>query len=479
MKRLYSYISFILLFSCQSLFAQFPEKDRTEVIDGFILLRNSYTGSNYGGNMKFGHLIDVPIKYCFINCFGEIYLWISQYPRKIKSSGYYKYEGTSYEISEYVPSFNIDTYDNFSPYIDLEVIVTVGIYGTRVAEVKVTNLISWDFGGCLGQSIPLVDDGETKTKNGWSNQDILPYLKKLKISRMLITEGHSRDYEIEEAIRQKLFEEKNKVKQNQIDSFYNEYIKEANAILAQKDYEKAKAKFKQASDLKRNESYPISKIAAIDKILDEQKNEIKFNNLVADGDRFTASDKKTEARTVYREALKINPNNTIVQSKLDALGKDEIGDALEQVKSMTNELQIYQDAFSQRSWEPDFFSFNGKRYYTDYWKEQTIRQLFNYNGSTIKINIVDPGDLKKVYDDGQVKYEHYDGVNSVSFELSDVYNIAGLSKSEIRSDDYKEIYIQAKGLIAEQRLIVRASQVDKVVSLLKKAAIAAGANLKN
>ncbi len=119
MKRLYNYIFFILLFSCKTLFAQFPEKDRTEVIDGFIPLSRE-SGSitskmNNFAHLKDGHIVDVPIKYCFINCFGEIYIWISQYPVNIKSSGFYRYEGKSYKISKYVPTFNIDTYDNFSP----------------------------------------------------------------------------------------------------------------------------------------------------------------------------------------------------------------------------------------------------------------------------------------------------------------------------------------------------------------------------
>ncbi len=345
----------------------------------------------------------------------------------------------------------------------------------RVADVKVTNLISWDFGGCLGQSIPLVDDGETKTKNGWSNQDILPYLKKLQIGMMMITEGHSRDYEIEEAIRQKLFEEKNIAKKNQIDSFYNEYIKEANAILAQKDYEKAKAKFKQASDLKRNEPYPISKIAAIDKILDEQKNEIKFNNLVADGDRFTASDKKTEARTAYREALKINPNNTIVQSKLDALGKDELSDLLEEIKKMTNGFQYIEPAFEKRT-----------QYFDNTWginigKEKIITNKFEYDSEQITAGNLSPFYYKSKADgDSEYKISQGDGKNIYKLPLNKIDWIYK-SNNDKSNLDFNYVTIKGRDMYNSSldiMLYYNNQDIDKAISLLKRAATLAGSKIK-
>jgi tetratricopeptide (TPR) repeat protein len=486
MKRLYNFLLFIFLFSCQSLFAQFPEKDRTEVKDGFILLRNNHLNHYYGnrfgstGNMEFGHIIDVPIKYCFINCFGEIYLWISQYPRKIKSSGYYEYEGKSYKISEYVPSFNIDTYDNFSPYIDLIVIVTVGNFGTRVAEVKVTNLISWDFGGCLGQSIPLVDDGETKTKNGWSNQDILPYLKELQIMRMEITEGHSRDYEIEEAIRQKLFEEKNKVKQNQIDSFYNEFLKEANAILAQNEYEKAKAKFKQASDLKKNESYPISKIAEIDMILEKQKAKIKFDKLVAEGDAYASNDKKYEARKTYREALTIIPNDPVILSKLEALGKDNIEEKLAEVKRLTNNQQVFVQGFSQ--WYCNIFLGSGGGEYlskrdirSKYYKtsfDYGVNKIFienadQKNTNVIILPLIEIIEILEDYPEKEYKWCGSTPEHGLKCDLS-------WHCGYVKPVDYLGISLYDKNT-RNIKFLVKAEDAEKVAELLREVAIESGA----
>ncbi len=416
------------------------------------------------------------------------------------------YEGQEYNISEYVSTFNSDTYDNFSPYLDLIVCVNAS-YLKRVAKVKVTNLISWDFGGCLGQTIPLIDDGETKTVLGYSNQDILPDLKNLDISYIDITDGYSRDYEIEEAIRQKLFDEKNKSKQNQIDSFYNEYIKEANALLAQKEYEKAKSKFKQASDLKKNESYPAAKIAEIDRILDEQKKEIQFNKLVAEGDNFAASDKKTEARVAYREALRLKPGNTTVQTKLDALGKDPVEDYIVEIKKLVlngrrdlsesepewkkateyrnqvgttvwcnykhkkwfgegsyemqdisivgNELRIKQTTY----WNVYFKSLDNPVYKTtvNYYYQKTTEGSFNL--SEIMDGSYDDfiriSEKKMNFSNARVK----DGWEFINYPV------------EYETDSYK-----SNGIII---MLKDEKTIGKFYSLLKQAAIAAGAKLKN
>lgn len=501
MKLLYSYLFFILLFSCQSLFAQFPEKDRTKIED-YLLSLSSADQRNENGNTQLqdGHIIDLPLKYCFINCFGEIYLWISHYPKDIKSKGYYRYNGKSYEISKYLPSYDIKTYDKYSPYVDLIVFADFG--RERVSKLSLNNIISWDFGGCLGQAYPLIEDGKESTEFGKTYKDILPRLKDLYIGGIIIKDAYCRDYAIESAIREKLEEEKNIAKQKQIDSFYNEYLKEANAMLAQKDYEKARSKYKQASELKRNESYPTSKIAEIDKILDEQKNELKFNRLVADGDRYTESNKKTEARTAYREALKLKPNDTIVQNKLDALGKDPVADYMVEIEKMvfTGKKDISR---SEPEWgSQDFYYDKNNKYikstwYFKFWMGQGSHkfQSFYVKGDKLLIKTymyINHHMRTKNCDQLPVKDCNSEEDYTVECNLTDIKRIQGSTiffKSDIvniklkREDTNKYTNFNVEPINYKSSFIniylnPNTNDAD-FENILKKAVIAAGGKLEN
>ena len=481
MKRLYSCLLFIFLFSCQSLFAQFPEKDRTAVMEINVDIIPA-------GN-KNGFILTVPMRYCIIDCFGEIYLWIAQIPKGIKSNGYYRYEGQDREIRKFVPGFDKDTYDKFSPYIDLDVVISDqrGSAGGEVAKIWAFNIISWDFGGCLGQTYPLVPDGRTTTNifgedaSGYTNQQLRDKLKQLRIERFTIREAYCQDSEIEEAIRQKLQEEKNKAKKNQLDSFYNEYLKEANANLAQKEYEKAKAKFKQASDLKKNESYPISKIAEIDKILEKQKAKIKFDKLVAEGDAYTSNDNKYEARKTFREALTIVPNDPVVLSKIEALGKDNIEDKLAEVKRLTNNLQVFVQGFTQ--WECSLFLGSGAGNYFKNWdiSSHYYKTSFDYGVNKIFIENADQKNITNVIIlplidrieilvDYPVKEFKWCGSTPEVGGNCEFRDKCGFLKPV----EYLGISLYDKNT-RDVRFLVKAEDAEKVAELLREAAIASGA----
>jgi tetratricopeptide (TPR) repeat protein len=110
---------------------------------------------------------------------------------------------------------------------------------------------------------------------------------------------------------------------------YNAAIDEGDALFKSENYEMAKLKYADASDIMPNEEYPKNKMVEIDLILDRQRlKELAgerdaldraYQTAIDEGDGNFASSSYDEARVAYNEAIKLKPNETYPKGQLERI----------------------------------------------------------------------------------------------------------------------------------------------------------------
>ena len=129
-----------------------------------------------------------------------------------------------------------------------------------------------------------------------------------------------------------LLEEQNRLKK--LDEQYAALMADALNIFNNKAYEKAKEKYKQALDIKPQESLPKDQIAKIDALLNELRNQEEINKLytasMATGENAFKQKKLKESRDAYQAALGFKPSEPIPAQRIaeiDALIAKQENDA--------------------------------------------------------------------------------------------------------------------------------------------------------
>lgn len=103
----------------------------------------------------------------------------------------------------------------------------------------------------------------------------------------------------------------------QKDAEYAAAIAEADGLFTAKDYEKSKTSYTKASTIKPTEQYPKTKLAEIDKLLGDQKKiEQDYKNAIAAGDLSFTSKDYQKAQTSYQQASAIKPSEKYPKDKL-------------------------------------------------------------------------------------------------------------------------------------------------------------------
>lgn len=106
---------------------------------------------------------------------------------------------------------------------------------------------------------------------------------------------------------------------------YTKLINEANLLLSEQKLEEAKAKYQAASTVKPAETLPKQKIAEIDKKLNEiatqKKLEEDYNNAIATGKTYLASKDLQKAQAQYKIAQSLKPNEALPKDKLAEIAK--------------------------------------------------------------------------------------------------------------------------------------------------------------
>lgn len=380
--------------------SSFPKKDRSDVWTYYMKYKPS-------GN---GYHLNIPIRYCFINCFGEMYLWVTLVTKEVEYNGFYRYNGEDYLISEYyngapdprpylgkirfkvafgtAPSWGVSevtgqeggdkgAFDVFRKYTG----GNLSLFQTQ-AEVTLSSVIDWDGFACLGQSYPMVDDKTHVSVSGMSNAELYAVIKYISVYKIEQLEVSCRDYTLEAAIKAKLDEKK-------LTQDYNKTMEDALAAYNAEDYQKALTLYQHASNLKPNEPLPKQRIQQCRDMIKKLKDEQDFKNYVSAGDAAAQAGNKSSARASYRAALAIK-NDPDVKAKLDGLGIDEIEEGLAKIQSMV---------LTNLSGGSKVINLYGG-YLLDFVKQQTCQFTFNgQNEISIKYS--------SVYDKSNDKTEYF------------------------------------------------------------------------
>jgi tetratricopeptide (TPR) repeat protein len=100
--------------------------------------------------------------------------------------------------------------------------------------------------------------------------------------------------------------------QEKLEEDYNKLISEGDAFFTQENWEGAKQKFEAALVLKAGEKYPTDKLAAIKIKIEEQKkeaaNQEQYDNFISGADQLFEAKKYKEAKDKYNLALGVKPN---------------------------------------------------------------------------------------------------------------------------------------------------------------------------
>jgi tetratricopeptide (TPR) repeat protein len=158
-------------------------------------------------------------------------------------------------------------------------------------------------------------------------------------------------------ILNKIAETEKLIAKSETDQKYNEAIRLADLAFAGKDLSIAKQNYQQATVLKSAETYPKTKLQEIEIL---EKNEAKFNELMAEAEKLILAKEYTESLDLLQDALKIKPKDASIIKRMEEVQKlKDIqqkekgydlalkhGDELRTLKQFDNALKSYNEALS-------------------------------------------------------------------------------------------------------------------------------------
>jgi tetratricopeptide (TPR) repeat protein len=157
-----------------------------------------------------------------------------------------------------------------------------------------------------------------------------------------ITKQRLAEVEQARAARIKLAEEQKN--REALEQSYQTFVKAGDLDFNEKEYESAIANYKEALAVKPREIYPDAQIKKAEQALANAKkqleNQAAFEKLIADGDDKMSSQSFESAISLYRDALKLNPENASASKKLKSAE-----DALQNLinKNKEQEAQLAQE----------------------------------------------------------------------------------------------------------------------------------------
>lgn len=150
------------------------------------------------------------------------------------------------------------------------------------------------------------------------------------------------------AITQRIAEEEERRRQEEIDQRYQGSIAEADAAFDREDYAAAKAKYQEASAVKPAERYPKDRIAESDRLAAEkarlaeeerkrQELEARYAELIAQADRAFDQQQWSAALNDYKDALKLKPDEAHPRTRIGEI--EQQMDAAAQAKAEEERLE--------------------------------------------------------------------------------------------------------------------------------------------
>lgn len=269
---------------------------------------------------KSGYELNVPFKWKFINCFGEVHVTITKNSKDITSSAYI-YNGKRYTSQELGSELFI------KPEVGLTSIL-VDLYdgSYRLGEAKLGNVIDW-FGGCIGQTYHItqligLQDSEYKNK-----------LSSLSLRNLRFADIGSVSLKVESKINEL---EKQKSIQNK--------LREADNAYRSNNLESAKTLYEEALKMDANNEQAKSKLQEINTKLKAQKEKEALTAQKDKAKELYDSGNYEAAKQAYEKALAINPNDAEAKRMLGT-----INDKLKNEKEKKEKERIENEQNAQKA----------------------------------------------------------------------------------------------------------------------------------
>jgi len=107
------------------------------------------------------------------------------------------------------------------------------------------------------------------------------------------------------------------------DEQYTTAVHTGDQLFAGKEYDRAKAAYSEAADLKKNEKYPQDQLAKINKITGDLRSvEENYSQAVVEGDNNFTTQKYTEAITSYKKASGLKPTETYPKAQIEKINTE-------------------------------------------------------------------------------------------------------------------------------------------------------------
>jgi len=108
-------------------------------------------------------------------------------------------------------------------------------------------------------------------------------------------------------------------RQQELQTKYQQAIRQADSLYNLKQYNKAIAAYQAAQNILPNEKYPKTKIDEINRELDKQAKaaDTQYKNYIRQADKAFDNEEYEVAKTAYQQALAIKPNDSYAQSRIN------------------------------------------------------------------------------------------------------------------------------------------------------------------
>jgi tetratricopeptide (TPR) repeat protein len=107
-----------------------------------------------------------------------------------------------------------------------------------------------------------------------------------------------------------------RLKQEQLEREYQNAIRAADQQFENQQYNESKGSYTKASGIKPEENYPKEQIATIDNILEQRKLEEQYRTIILAADGFFRTKSYDQARSKYEEALEVKPGEDYPKNQI-------------------------------------------------------------------------------------------------------------------------------------------------------------------
>lgn len=242
-----------------------------------------------------GYELNIPFKWKFINCYGEVHVTITKNSKNITSNTYL-YNGKRYTQAE------LGTEAFQKPECGLTDI-QVDLYNDsfRLGEGKLGNVIDW-FGGCFGQTYHI-----TKLV-GVNDADYKEKLANLSLKNIRFLTVSTRDYKIE-----------GKIKELEKSKSLNNKIKDADRAFNSSDYVNAKKLYEEALKIDYNSEHAKNRIKEINEKLKAEKEKLAIDKQLDEAKELFDNGNYEAAKSAYEKALRMDANNSDAKNMLETI----------------------------------------------------------------------------------------------------------------------------------------------------------------